>query len=339
MTALRIRVLCLPDQTKPIGGVKQLHRLVEALQQLGHDAAVVSETDGFRPDWFASTAPTRSLRSCQQAGDFARADTVLVVPETYLEVEWASFHGVDLSHLPQVVYNQNVFYSYGTGKSPQAALERFYDRAHVLQVLCVSDHSHRFLLHHLGLSDGRISRIVHAIEAYVQPAATKHRRLVWLPRKNPLEARALLMGLQRGSVNQLQGWQAQPLQAMSHAQLMAALADAQLFLSFGHPEGFGLPVAEAMAAGCYVVGYSGGGGEELFQLGLQPPVPLGDWTGYRAAVVQAVQELADEPRRTALRLERQRLAVRALYSAEEEQRSIATAWERVGQALHTWLAR
>ena len=40
-----------------------------------------------------------------------------------------------------------------------------------------------------------------------------------------------------------------------------------VFLSFGNPEGFGLPVAVAMASACYVIGYSGLGGRELFRLG------------------------------------------------------------------------
>jgi len=39
------------------------------------------------------------------------------------------------------------------------------------------------------------------------------------------------------------------------------------FLSFGHPEGFGLTVAEVMASSCYVVRNSGLGGRVVFRLG------------------------------------------------------------------------
>jgi hypothetical protein len=42
------------------------------------------------------------------------------------------------------------------------------------------------------------------------------------------------------------------------------LANASVFVALGHEEGFGLPVAEALAAGCAVVGYPAGGGAELF---------------------------------------------------------------------------
>lgn len=42
------------------------------------------------------------------------------------------------------------------------------------------------------------------------------------------------------------------------------LGDSLIFLSFSSKEGFGLPPAEAMAAGCLVVGYTGVGGGRIF---------------------------------------------------------------------------
>ena len=96
-----------------------------------------------------------------------------------------------------------------------------------------------------------------------------------MPRKNPQHVQAVLRGsTQRyGSYRRLGG---QPLQHLSHMEVAARLNGAQLFLAFGHPEGFGLPIAEAMAAGCWVVGYSGGGGQELFRFGGADQVAFGD---------------------------------------------------------------
>jgi glycosyltransferase involved in cell wall biosynthesis len=45
-----------------------------------------------------------------------------------------------------------------------------------------------------------------------------------------------------------------------------------VFLSLSDRDGFGLPPAEAMACGCYVVGYSGGGGREFFDPSYCDPV-------------------------------------------------------------------
>ena len=54
---------------------------------------------------------------------------------------------------------------------------------------------------------------------------------------------------------------------MTLVDVAAAFKSSFLFLSFGYPEGFGLPVAEALCCGCKVVGYSGLGGKELFRIG------------------------------------------------------------------------
>ena len=46
--------------------------------------------------------------------------------------------------------------------------------------------------------------------------------------------------------------------------MAAELRRAALFVALGREEGFGLPVAEALASGCPVVGFHGMGGRELF---------------------------------------------------------------------------
>ena len=63
------------------------------------------------------------------------------------------------------------------------------------------------------------------------------------------------------------------------------MQESLLFLSFGFPEGFGLPVAEAFACGCAVIGYDGLGGRELFKYasqypGLSFPVQYRDWYAF-----------------------------------------------------------
>lgn len=335
--APRVRFLCLPDLDKPIGGAKQLYRHVEQLVALGLDAAIVTQQDGFRPSWFESTAPTAGIEACRARGDFEPDRAIVVIPETFLGINLQQFHGIDLSRLARVLYNQNAYYSYvNIGEHPLEVLARFYDAPEVLQVLCVSEDSHRFLHRNFGMADGRLSRIIHAIEPIFRPDATKQPLIHWMPRKNADHVLAVMLGLRRGRLQHLQGWQAAPLGPMDHASLAERLNRARLFLSFGHPEGFGLPVAEAMAAGCYVVGYSGGGADELFQHGLSRPVRFGDWTGFVAAIQQALDDFATAPRETALRLERQSLAIRTLYSQEQESRSIQAAWERIRLAFQGW---
>ena len=141
----RVRVLCLPDVDRAIGGVKQLYRHVEHLCALGWDAAMVTEASGFRPSWFESSAPSFSLGESRERGDLEPARTVLVLPETYLGVELRSFRGLDLSSFARVVFNQNAYYSYGEFSSDMSSrLQHFYDDPAVLQVLSISEDTHAF---------------------------------------------------------------------------------------------------------------------------------------------------------------------------------------------------
>ena len=47
-----------PDLKKPIGGVKQIHRLAESLLKIHHDAYIVQDDASFHPSWFRSEVKT-----------------------------------------------------------------------------------------------------------------------------------------------------------------------------------------------------------------------------------------------------------------------------------------
>ena len=333
----RVRVLCLPDVDRAIGGVKQLYRHVEHLVASGWDAAVVTEAAGFRPSWFMSDAPALSLADCHNRREFNDLNTILLLPETYLDVDFRSFRGLDLSQLAKVVFNQNGYYTYGKGGDLLASrLQSFYSDSSVLQVLTISEDTHVLMQRNLGLCDLRLSRVVNSIEPIFRSDQTSANRLHWMPRKNPQHVQAVLMGIQRSGLQNSSGWLGEPLQGLSHSQVAERLNGARIFLAFGHPEGFGLPIAEAMAAGCWVVGYSGGGGRELFRFGASEEVAFGDWPAFVAAVQRALTAFAEQPRETEFRLQRQALAVRSLYSPAQERDSIACAWQRIEQAFKQW---
>jgi hypothetical protein len=337
---LKLRFLLHPDLDRPIGGGKQVHRQVEQLVDLGWDAAVMAEKAGFRPGWFESKAPVLAYSDCRASGELASSHTILVLPETCLGIDLGNYYDVDLRRQPRVVFNQNVYYStMGAGTKSLEQLAAFYDAPEVLQVLCVSEDSYSFLRDCWGISDRRLSRIINAVEPHFRPDINKQKCINWLPRKNADHCQALLLCLRRGRLEHAVGWQAEALDQLNHSQLAERLNAASLFLSFGHPEGFGLPVAEAMAAGCYVVGYSGGGGQELFRHGASESVAFGDWHGFRAAVQRALLRFHQERQELQLQLHRQAKAIRHLYSAEQERASIALAWERIRQAHRGWLAQ
>ena len=167
-----------------------------------------------------------------------------MLPETYLGVDLSSFRGFDLSNMKRVVFNQNAYYSFGDFNSNTAQdLKNFYDNSLVLQVLTVSEDSHTFLSRNLGIRDKCLSRIVNSIERSFRPNQEKVKRMHWMPRKNSVHVQAILQSLQRSTLTNTNGWQGQPLHDLAHSEVADSLNGALLFLAFGHPEGFGLPIA------------------------------------------------------------------------------------------------
>jgi hypothetical protein len=58
-------------------------------------------------------------------------------------------------------------------------------------------------------------------------------------------------------------------------------------------------------------------------------VPFGDWPGFVDAIQRAFFAFAHQPRETDLRIQRQALAIRTLYSFDQERHSIDSAWSRI----------
>ena len=86
-------------------------------------------------------------------------------------------------------------------------------------------------------------------------------RVAFMPRKNAALARQM-QDVALAALGPRPGFAIEwlPLQNMTPEQVAAGLASSHIFLASSFPEGFGLPPAEAMAAGCLPVGFTGFGG-------------------------------------------------------------------------------
>ena len=274
-TGSTVYYLC-PDYPVPSGGIRAIYRHVDVLNAAGRKAAVLHHTDGFRCSWFENStrtigAPSASLSSTD----------VLVVPEIY---------GPFLDRLPRVprlvAFNQNAYLTFehvAPGVEPryeifEAAMTVSADSAELL----------RFAFPALA-----VSVVPNSIDPQLfQPRpAPLPRRLALMPRKRPQEAELILRLL--GS--RLDGWEVVRIEGASERETAAALASAPVFLALGLREGFGLPAAEAMASGCYVVGFPGFGGREIFDPSCSAPVEDGDVLAAATAVGSALERYEREP--------------------------------------------
>jgi len=325
-----------PDLQRPIGGVKQMHRLAEALNRCGRQATLIQDAEAFHPGWFSSEVATISCKRWRRLLAELQPDRdVVLLPETFLNVFSSYAPG-----LPKIVFNQNGAYSFGSGSakgfpSPPEVLA-LYRHPELLHVLCVSQHDQQLLESGFGLGQGRVSRLINGVETSLfRPDGAKRRQIAYMPRKNSADASVVAALLQQQPW--WQGWTLVPIHQRPQAEVAQILQKSLLFLAFGHPEGFGLPLAEALACGCAVAGYSGLGGRELFQLAQQQDVGLevafGDWLGFVDAAAALHRSLQKQQPELLKALLHTSTRVRSTYSMEAMQHSVATALQRWEAAL------
>ena len=95
-----------PDIHRPIGGVKQMHRLAEALNTLGREAKIIQDNASFHPGWFKSNVLTISLSDFRSLPDLSSNRDVVILPETFLPSLPRYAPGI-----PKLIFNQNGSYS------------------------------------------------------------------------------------------------------------------------------------------------------------------------------------------------------------------------------------
>ena len=322
-----------PDLRKPIGGAKQMHRFAEALVRCGRQATLIQERANFHPGWFESQVSTIALADWRQRSDLNSRTDVVVLPETFLPTLPRYGQG-----LPKLLFNQNGAYSFGFREGDgfpdtAEAVLNLYSHSDLTHAICVSQHDQQLLERGFNLGPERVSRLINAIETNVfRPGGSKKGRVLsFMPRKNSRDA-AIVTALLR-SQSWFAGWSLEPIEGLPQAEVAQRLQKSLGFLAFGHPEGFGLPLAEAAACGCALIGYSGLGGRELLAMarsqGVGWEVEYGDWQGFVNATEALIRAVEERPKTVVSRLQ-------ALSDQMRQQYSWAAMVKSVEKALPRW---
>lgn len=264
-----------PHWDQPSGGVRVIYRHVDLLNDLGIPASVVHAQRGFRCTWFENSTRVTSSDALRLG-----PDDILVIPEYYAP-------GMHLlpSDVRVVVFNQRAYHSFdgitpGTGRPGSP----YTEMPSLAAVLCVSRDNQALL----ELTAPGVP--VHVCRPVVDGA-------LFHPGPRPPEARiGFVVARRRHEASLLEhvlraqgvSWPVHRLSGLPEAEVARAMRDCAVFVSFSELEGFGLPPAEAMASGCYVVGYTGGAGDEFFD-------PA--WSTPTAGFLQLVEATLEATRR------------------------------------------
>ena len=264
MNTKRFWFLAYPDIPKPVGGIKQIHRLSELLESLGFPSCLVQQNATFHPQWFESSVNTVDLNQWKKLKNSLNPNQdYIVIAETFLPIIESL-----PSSIPVIVFNQNSSYTFGLSNSSHFNVEKtikLYGHKSIAQVWCVSEYDRRFLHGSINVPSEKLFLLKNPIE--LEPYTIfpkKKRQIAYMPRKNEQHS-SIVISLLREKM-WCKDFDFVPIHKLQHQRVLEVLRETLLFLSFGHPEGFGLPVAEALVNCCAVVGYSGLGGRELMNV-------------------------------------------------------------------------
>ncbi len=285
----------VPDSRNPTGGLNVIFDLIQTLKTLGFDAeAICSSPDAsyryMSPEpsilyipgivepasvkqramnWGRNIAKVR-----RNAVAELRPDDLIVVPE-YLS-DW----------LPGMFAKQKcVLLNQGYYVVANVATSEMWDPKAFVATISMSEACHQ-MAELMGLK--RLYRIPLAIN-HDEFAGTEQKRnvIAFMPRRREMDVRIVVKLLKdRGQVGD---FELRPLDKMQHRDVAKAMGEASIFLSFSELEGFGLPPAEAMSAGCVVVGYTGVGGKEYFDAEVGFPIEDGNIKDF-VLCIEAVAE-------------------------------------------------
>jgi hypothetical protein len=257
-----------PDVPSPSGGVQKLYDHVDVLNRHGIQAAIVHWKAPYRAAWFSNQTPITYARVKLKRGD------LLAVPEVF---------GDDLVRfapgVPRVSVNQNAHYTFaGVADRDRHPYTMSPD---LLGVMVISENNRALVS---GLFPSlEIWRVHYGFDPAVfhNSGLARGRVLSYMPRKRSDEIDVVLRLVESA----LKDWEIIRIDGMRQSQVADALRRSALFLSFSQREGCPMPPTEALACGCYVMGFDGFGGREYFDPRFTTRIEDGDLVAFGEALV------------------------------------------------------
>ncbi|MEJ8606094.1 glycosyltransferase family 4 protein [Riemerella anatipestifer] len=333
-----------PSNTNPTGGVKQIYRQVDNLNRLGYLAVLLlkkrssnknkwysTEKIAYNYDIFCKVLSKlgnkkktlfdslkRKIRRIKDT--VVEKDGIIVMPEIYGSQIHKSLEG-----RKYVIFNQNCYYTF-QHYNFRYSVDNPYLSKDCLGVIVASDDAYKYLRYVFpGINIQKITLGIDKTNFYY--SENKAKKICYMPRKLKEDSEQVILILKAKSL--IEGWELCALDNMSEEEVARNLREAVLFLSFNHREGFGLPPVEAMACGCYVIGYKGQAGREYFNTEFSEPVADGDIIQFVQSIERAIQDYDRCPSEILNKGKRASEYVLEKYSMENEFETTKKAWENL----------
>lgn len=338
MTKTKIYVFC-PEIKVPTGGVKQLYKLAELLSNENYDVFLTHGKKNFKNNWFSTKVKfayypylfykiyklTRKDRKKYIFKDFFKElfmDKLLPEPDSiiiYPEIWGDKIH--TLTPNKYIVYNQNCYYTFNLFPFLKNNTEHSYSNANFLGFLTVSQDSKEYL--NLAFPNQKTERICLGINPSFSFNSNKEKIIAFMPRKLKEDFNQIYHILVNNP--HFKDWKWQPIDNCTEEEVAVILQKSAFFLSFNYNEGFGLPPVEAMACGCYVIGYAGNAGKEYFLKEFSTLIPDRNIIEFTKSILERVIMFNENPL-SLINLGREAsIYVHKTYNLEHEKQSTLKA--------------
>lgn len=249
----------MPDLKEPSGGIQRLYRYANCLQDGGYRVFVVHGEPGFGTYPFARNSVPVIYGN--RLPTFDRRD-VVVIPEVFGRVL------PELAKLPCRKVMVPLNYDFVFSHLPEGTTWVTFG---IADVMTNCQTVARFVKCTMGLEATVIRPMLDA-DLYHYDPGIKKERIAYLGRKDMDSSKitGILMG--RRDRFGLAGWEVMVLDRLPEAEYARALRESRIFLNTSLKEGAPMPVLEALACGCELVGYTNASIEEQCdRLGIRCP--------------------------------------------------------------------
>lgn len=305
-----------PENSQPSGGVKQIYRQVDILNNNGFSAFVVHQNENFRCNWFANSTLIAYTSQIE-----IKTDDYLIVPEILVK---------NIANIQpktkKIIFNQNAYYTFYQFNKHLTDFNCPYYHRDLLGVMVVSEDNKNYL--NYVFPDLNIWQITYGINTNLfNHNCQKKKQIAFMSRKNYQDVLQVINLFKFRNI--YHNYNFVDIDSKSEAQVSQIFKESLIFLSFGYPEGFGLPPIEAMACECIVIGYHGNGGQEYFRPEFSYPIQCGDIIGFTKTLESVIQEFETNPEFILAKAKKGREYILSKYSPAQEEESIVSTWNQI----------
>ncbi|BDZ74640.1 hypothetical protein GCM10025856_23590 [Methylophaga marina] len=236
---------CFTKKEKPVGGIKVIYQHCQMLNELGYDAYPLMMGD-YSGNFFDYNNEIKTF--VNEKENIKKGDVVVAT-------EFEPYEGLVFRDALKVIFVQNWWGVIKRLKPEDRHLDYIqlgYDHVFTCSQYCSEYVSEKMNIPAATITNGIDLDVF--CESNIQRIPN---RVLAMSRKNPADLEQLKKLLSTADI------ELHVVDGLSQSELVLEYQSAEIFVTLGYPEGFSLPPLEAMACGCVVIGFTGGGANEF----------------------------------------------------------------------------